>query len=67
MMPHKQNRLSSTFAGQTTINQAQDTGLIIEKVSDSLLLALEKALRYVSFRSALQKSVLLCETSMRRT
>lgn len=67
MMPHKQNRLSSTFAGQATISQSQDAELIIEKGCDSLLLALEKAPRYVSFRSALQKSVLLCETSMRRT
>lgn len=30
--------------------------------SDSLLLALEKASRYVSFRADLQKSILLCET-----
>jgi hypothetical protein len=67
MMPHKQNRLSSTFTGQTTINQSLHTGPVIEKGSDSLLLALEKAPRYVSFRAALQKSVLLCETSMRRT
>ena len=59
MMSHKQNRLSSTFAGQTAINQSLHTGPVIEKGSDSLLLALEKAPRYVSFRSALQKPVLL--------
>jgi hypothetical protein len=33
MMPHKQNRLSSTFAGQATISQSQDAELIIEKAA----------------------------------
>ncbi|SEH99369.1 hypothetical protein SAMN05216535_3229 [Stutzerimonas xanthomarina] len=67
MMPHKQNRLSSTSAGHTPVNQPLNAELIVEKGSDSFVLALEKASSYVSFRSALQKSVLLCETLTQNT
>ncbi len=67
MMTHKQNRLSS-IANPPGITQPAIRHNLKDKMSsDSFLLALEKASRYVSFRSALQKSVLLCETSMRHT
>lgn len=67
MTTHKQNRLSSTASPAGNMQPANRHNLKDKRSSDSYLLALEKAPSYVSFRSALQKSVLLCETSMRHT